>query len=418
MLSRQRHLRVVTITAVLSVNLPGPRASTQQNDPAAWAEFGVSVAATAETIFVVASPIRNGERAPGAVHIFQHRDSGWDQVDVLAAPEVTIKDPFGISIAADDHTLVVGAQFADARGDDSGLAYVFERRNERWQQAAVLSADEGAAGDEFGNTVSLSGETIVVGARLADIPARDAGAAYIFVRQNGSWKQIRKLTASDPARGDLFGRVSIDNDAMIVSADLNDDLGEQAGKAYAFQNRAGTWIEVAKLMASDGTAGDEFGLSLALKGDTAVFGASGSDALADGSGAAYVFARRNDKWTQTARLTANDGARGQTFGWSVAVGDDLIVVGAPNDPSAGESAGAVYVFERKGSGWRQAGKLIASDAAPFTGFGSTVAISGDRIVVGMLLDGKRRHSGAAYLFERNQNGWAAAARLVPERTTP
>ena len=223
MLSRQRRLRVVTITAVLSVSLPGPSASTQQNESAPWAEFGVSVAATADTIFVAASPITDGARGPGAVHVFQHRDSGWRPEDVLPAPEATVRDPFGISMAADDHTLVVGAQFADARGDDSGLAYVFERRNERWQQAAVLSADDGGAGDEFGNTVSLSGETIIVGARLADTAATDAGAAYVFARQNGSWKQIRKLTASDPARGDLFGRASVDNDAMIVSADLNDD---------------------------------------------------------------------------------------------------------------------------------------------------------------------------------------------------
>jgi hypothetical protein len=362
MLSRQRRLRVVTITAVLSVSLPGPSASTQQNESAPWAEFGVSVAATADTIFVAASPIRDGARGPGAVHVFQHRPSGWGQVDVLSVPEAVAQDLFGISMAAGDDTLVVGAQFADEKGEDSGLAYVFERSNGRWNRVAVLRAADAASGDQFGLMVSLSGETIVVGSRLADVPPPDAGAAYIFARHNGTWQQIGKLTASDAAPGDLFGRASIDANAMVVSADLNDDRGANAGKAYAFQHRDGRWVEVAKLTASDGTAGDEFGLSLALKGDVAVFGAIGADGQRDDAGAAYVFERRDGKWTQAARLTASGATTHQAFGSSVAVGDDTIVVGAPNDGGAGEGAGAAYVFEHKASGWTQAGKLIAASS--------------------------------------------------------
>ena len=411
---------VVMITAILTVSLQRPMAPTpkQPNGSPHWAEFGVSVAAVSETIFVAASPVRNGKRDPGSVYVFQHRSAGWVRADVLSVPEIAVEDLFGVSMAADGDTLVVGAQFADARGHDSGQAYVFERDNGRWHQAAVLSASDAAAGDQFGLTVSVSGETIVVGARLADSGAADAGAAYVFTRDNGTWQQVRKLIASDAAAGDIFGRVSIDKDLMIVTADLNDDRGRNAGKAYAFQNRGGAWVEVAQITANDGTAGDEFGVSLALKESTAVFGAVGANGRSDDSGAAYVFEPRESVWAQVGRLTANDAATGDAFGLSVAAGTDTIIVGAPNHSGAGTHAGAAYVFERRAGVWTQAVKLTASDAAPVTSFGSTVAISGNTIVVGMLLNGEGRRSGAAYVFERRDGGWSEVARLGPEATAP
>ena len=317
-------------------------------------------------------------------------------------------------MATDGDTLVVGAQFADARGDDSGVAYVFERKGDEWHPGAVLSASDANAGDQFGLTVSVSGETIAVGARLADGPAVDVGATYVFARRAGKWQQVKKLMATDATRGDIFGRVSIDGDAMLVSADLNDDRGDNAGKAYAFEHQRGAWVEVAKITASDGMAGDEFGISLALKGSTAVFGAVGSNARGDDSGAGYVFERRDGKWSQLARLTASDGTARDIFGFAVAASNGTIVVGAPNHSGNGERAGAAYVFERRGDVWNQAGKLTASDAAPATWFGNAVAIGRDTIVVGMLRNGSGKRSGAAYVFERQQGRWLEVARLLPE----
>ena len=406
----------MTLAAIVAVFLHAALARPQPRESPPWAEFGISVAALSDTIFVAASPMKSGTRGPGEIHVFQRRTSGWGRADILSVPAATVEDLFGVSMAADDDTLVVGAQFADTHGEDAGMAYVFERRNASWRQVGVLAASDAAAGDQFGLTVSVSGETIVVGARLADSRASDTGAAYVFGRKNGTWHQVGKLVASDAASGDIFGRVSVDQDAMVLSADLNDDRGSNAGKAYAFEKRGGVWDEVARLTASDGAAGDEFGISLALKGGTAVFGALGSGG--DGSGAAYVFERRDGRWAQLARLTASDAARRQGFGFSVAVGHDTIVVGAPNHSSAGESTGAAYVFERRVGEWTQAAKLTASDAAPLTGFGSTVAINGNTIVIGMLFNGGGKRAGAAYVFERHAGTWSEAARLIPEERVP
>ena len=238
---------------------------------------------------------------------------------MLPAPEAIAEDSFGISMAADGDTLVVGAQFADAAGQDAGLAYVFERRDGRWRQAAVLSASDAEAGDQSGLTTSTSGGTIVVGARLKDHAGRDAGVAYVFERRDGAWRQAATLKASDPAQGDLFGRVCLDGDRMLLSADLNDDLGEAAGKAYAFERRAGTWVETAGITASDGATRDEIGLSLDQHAGVSVFGAIGGDSASEeDTGAAYVFEWQKDHWRQTARLTASDATSRAGFGSAVA----------------------------------------------------------------------------------------------------
>ena len=313
------------------------------------------------------------------------------------------KTAFGISMALIGDTLVVGAQFADARAHDAGLAYVFERHDQEWRQASVLSASDAAADDQFGLTVSVRGTTIVVGARLQDSGGGDAGAAYVFARDDAGWRQTAKLRASDAARGDLFGRASVETNTIVISADLNNDRGFNAGKAYAFERREGKWIEAASLTAEDGAERDEFGVSLALSGDTAVFGAA--------SGAAYVFERREGRWAQSARLRARNETTRNGFGWAVAAAADTIVVGAPNDASKAESAGAAYVYERGGGGWTEAAKLTASDAAAASRFGMSVAIRGGTIVVGMRLDENSTRAGAAYVFERVRGRWSEVARL-------
>ena len=393
------------IAAALATCSVESRTEQQAAKKAPWAEFGVSVATAPGFIFVAASSGSSGQRGPGIIQVFERRDSAWVPTSVLAAPAATVEDTFGVSMAVDGNTLVVGAQFADARGKDSGLAYVFERRGEAWHQAAVLSANDAEPDDQFGLTVSVSGETIAVGARLEDSRERDAGATYLFHRRGGTWQQAAKLTASDAVRGNLFGRVSIDKDWMVVSADLNDDRGDAAGKAYAFENRGGVWTEVASFTASDAAAGYEVGISLALSGDIAVFGAIGVER---GLGAAYVFERRAREWIQAAKLTANDETS-RLFGSAVSVLADLVVVGAPGDR---KGIGAAYVFERRAGAWTQAARLTASDEAPLRLFGHSVAASGNTIVVGALGNGDGTHPGAAYVFERNNGTWSEAARLV------
>ena len=402
--------RLLNVFAGILILLAVPL--SQRDAQPSLAEFGLSVAATPGRIFVAANLRQGDERGPGTVHVFERRGSGWVETSVLSVPEVTVEDLFAVSMAADGDTLVVGAEFADAHGEDAGLAYVFERDEGEWRRV-VLSASDAEPGDQFGQTVSISGNNIVVGSRLEDTGGRDSGAAYVFERSDSGWVEVAKLMASDPKRQDLFGRASISGNHMVVSADLNDDLGSAAGKAYAFELRAGAWVEVGELLASDGVEGDELGISLALQSGTSVFGALGSDINGRESGAAYVFERGDVAWSQTKRLAPSDPASQQRFGTAVAVDEDTIAVGAPGDPFDGDASGATYIFERREGSWIETRKLTASDAALGTGFGGTVAVSGGTVVVGGLFAGEEGRRGSAYVFERRGTAWVEVARLQP-----
>jgi hypothetical protein len=262
---------------------------------------------------------------------------------------------------------------------------------------AKLTASDGAAYDDFGYSVAISGDTVVVGTHYDDDNGFESGSAYVFERnQTGAdnWGQVAKLTASDAAADDRFGvSVAISGDTVVVGAWGDADNGTQSGSAYVFernQTGADNWGQVAKLTASDAAAGDWFGYSVAISGDTVVVGAPGDDDNGSQSGSAYVFGRNQtgaDNWGQVAKLTASDGAAGDWFGYSVAISGDTVVVGAPYDDDNGAYSGSAYVFERNQTGadnWGQVAKLTASDAAAVDCFGISVAISGDAgaIVVG------------------------------------
>ncbi len=206
--------------------------------------------------------------------------------------------------------------------EDAGAAYPLTIDPRIHTQVAKLTASDGAGGDEFGFSVAVSGDTLVVGAYRDDRGANgNQGSAYVFQRNQGGadqWGQVRQLTASDGAASDQFGSsVAVSGDTVVVGAYL-DDVGTNAdqGSAYVFQRNQGgadEWGQVRQLTASDGTASDHFGFSVAVSGDTVVVGAYRN-------GSAYVFQRNQggaDEWGQVKQLTASGGAAADRFGYSV-----------------------------------------------------------------------------------------------------
>ena len=323
---------------------------------------------------------------------------------------------------------------------DAGAAYVFERGPAgAWTQTAKLQADDHQADDSFGWSVALHGDTLVVGAWLEDggpgDPLSGAGAAYVFERgPAGAWSEVAKLSASDAQESDQFGySVAVDGDTLVVGAEgENGGPGDPlsgAGAAYVFERGpAGAWTQTAKLQASDLQAEDRFGYRVAMDGDTLVVGAFEEDGgpgnPAPNAGAAYVFDRGPaGAWTQTAKLQADDHQAEDRFGWSVALHGDTLVVGAghedggPGDPVL--NAGAAYVFARGSTGaWTQAAKLLASDLQAYDIFGFSMAVSNDTLVVGAPYeDGgpgdPTPNSGSAYIFDlspepdTDTDGWTA-----------
>ena len=372
-------------------------------------EFGISVAVDGNTAVIGAyqddhtDDDDNTIGNAGSAYVFTKVSGVWKQVAKLTADDGAANDESGYSVAVDGDTIVVGTHQndADTNDNDEGAAYVFTKPASGWAdmtQTAKLTAFGAAAGDEFGISVAVDGNTILVGAHQND---SDDGAAYVFTKPFTGWadsSETAKLIASDAAADDEFGTsVALDGDTAVIGARQDDDNGSQSGSAYVFTKVSGVWSQKAKLIASDGAANDEFGISVAVDGDTAVIGARQGDTR---NGAAYVFTKVSGVWSQKAKLTADDGAADDEFGISVAVEGDTAVIGAYQDDDHGDLFGSAYVFTQDSSGgWRQRDKLTASDGAARDRYGYSVGVSGDTVVVGAYSDDSNEaNTGAAYFL--------------------
>ncbi|MBL8693946.1 MAG: FG-GAP repeat protein [Planctomycetes bacterium] len=451
--------------------------------------FGYSVAISGDTI-VVAAPGEsssaagvNGNQADnslgnsGAAYVFIRNGPIWMQQAYLKASNTGANDHFGWSVALSGDTVVVGADGedgnangvngtqADNSAEDAGAAYVFVRSGTSWTQQAYLKASNTGKSDRFGWSVAISGDTVIVGApqeesnatgvngNQASNSASYAGAAYVFSRSGSSWIQQAYLKASNTESVDFFGfSVSVSGETVIVGAygeDSNatgvngneaDNSVTSAGAAYVFVRVNSSWSQQAYLKAANAGAGDAFGTSVCISGDTAVIGGPREDSSAAGvngngadnssadSGAAYVFTRSGTAWNQQAYLKASNTGISDWFGSAVAISGDTIAVAAIAETSSATgingnqtdnsafSSGAAYVFARNGTVWTQKTYLKASNTGWVDLFGRSVAISGDIVVVGAdgedsnatgidgsQLDNSASGAGAAYIFDIDNN---------------
>ena len=376
-------------------------------------EFGYSVAVDGDTAVIGAYQDDHTDAGgntignAGSTYVFTKVSGVWRQLAKLTASDGDTSDEFGYSVAVDGDTIVVGAHLDDHTdgdgdtNDDEGAAYVFTKPANGWAdmtQTAKLTAFGAAASDEFGISVAVDGNTVLVGAHQYD---SGKGAAYVFTKPYTGWadsSETAKFIASDAAASDEFGiSAAVHGDTAVIGAYQDDDNGNQSGSAYVFTKVSGVWSQKAKLIASDGAANDEFGISVAVNGDTVVVGARQDDTS---NGAAYVFTEVSGVWKHVAKLTADDGAANDEFGISVAVEGDTVVIGAYQDGDNGDLSGSAYVFTRDSSGgWRQRDKLTASDGAERDRYGYSVGVSGDTVVVGAYSDDSNEaNTGAAYFL--------------------
>jgi hypothetical protein len=278
-------------------------------------------------------------------------------------------------------------------------------------QETKLTASDGSAGDGFGRSVSLSGDGAVVGAQGDDVGGNsNQGSAYVFLRSGTTWAEQAHLKASDGAASDLFGNsVSMSGDTVLVGA-MGDTVGtnSQQGSAYVFVRSGTAWAEQAHLKASDGAASDNFGYSVSVSGDTVLVGAM-RDTVGTNSqqGSAYVFTRSGTAWAQQVRLTASDGASNDGFGISVSASGATVVVGAGYQRIP-YLRGSAYVFVQNGTAWAEQAHLIPSDGVVYDVFGSSVSLSGDTVLVGAPVH--NNNQGSAYVFVRSGTALSAATR--------
>jgi hypothetical protein len=356
----------------------------------------------------------------------------WVEEAKLVAANKVANDNFGYSVAvsADGSTLVVGSYLADRSNvSDCGSIYVYTKVEGVWEQQAELQANDKTAVDYFGWSVAVSatGNTVVVGSRLADNGGViNSGAAYVFSRTDTSWAQHSKLTAANKATGDLFGwSVAISGDAstiVIGSTYADPNAVSDSGAAYVFAMTDGLYVEEARLTASDKAAGDQFGTSVAVSslGNTIIVGSRYADvSTVSNSGAAYVFNRSGGVWTQQAKLSPEDRVANDNFGISVSIsgdGDRVVVGSHQTDVSSLANVGSLYVFVRVDNTWNQQAKLTAFDQAAGDNLGWSVAMSsdGNTIVSGAYYNDPTSviNAGATYAFTYVNEIWNEQSKLV------
>jgi hypothetical protein len=377
-------------------------------------KFGSSIALEGDTALIGATGRNNSSTGDyaGSAYVFTRSGDTWSQQSELTADDGDSSNQFGDSIALADSTAVIGAPKDDnSNGEAAGSAHVFTRSGDTWSHQGKLIAPDGDSNDDFGRSVALKGDTAVIGAPGDDIPDaedntpdRDAGSAYVFTRSGDSWSPDGKFIAYDKDSGDFFGvSVALGDDTVVIGATgVSSSNGNYAGGAYVFTRSDGTWSRQSKLTANDREGYDQFGDPVAVAGDTAVIGVPrDNNANGQGAGSAYVFTRSGDTWSQQTKLTADDGDSDDQFGSSIALSGDTIVIGSLDDENPnGESAGSAYVYTRSGDGWSQQRKLITDDGDSDDQFGSSVGLAGDTTAVGSPHDvnSDGGPSGSVYVF--------------------
>jgi len=364
--------------------------------------FGCPVASGWDDVIVGVYKDDDAGDNSGSAYIFNWNGATWSLQNKVTASDAAAGDYFGFSVSIDLDYAIIGAPYEDAKGDASGSAYIFKRTGSSWSQQAKLTAADGAALDWFGYSVAICGEYAVVGALFGDGNENGSGAAYIFKRNGTSWSQQAKLSASDGEDGDQFGcSVAWDGDYIVIGARYDNDNGNHSGSAYVFKQDATGWAEQQKLLASDGAANDEFGFSVSISAKYAIVGTTKGDGNEVDSGAAYIFERDCTNWMQRSKVTASDGVANDWFGRAVSISGIYTVVGAWSNDANGADSGSAYIFERDRKGWFERSKLVASDSAAGDYLGYAVSIGNNFLVCGAMGDDDvASAAGAVYVFEK------------------
>ncbi len=367
------------------------------NDATAARRLGESV--DLKGIWGIAGSSRNvnGVEEGTAYILYYDGNAGkWGQVAQLFPDNFSTGDQrFGAKVAMGNGFCAVSAPLDDEGGADAGATYIY-----RWNggnpsdwvlHQKILGV---SAGEQSGSALDFNNEWLIVGASLNSDGLAEAGAAYLYVQApagTGNWNLVKKLTAQDADLGDRFGfDVAISGSYALVSANLDDEKGVDAGAAYVFarnQGGADNWGQLRKLTATDGQTEDNFGVSVDLDGPYAVIGANRDDDKGNESGSAYMFYKNQggvaDSWNQYTKILDANGKKGEHFGYAVSIDGDHIAIGARWKKVFQSRAGAVFVYHREDSGWAEFAMLNEPNNFYNDNLGSSLAINGQYLMAGI-----------------------------------
>ena len=307
---------------------------------------------------------------------------------------------FGCSVSISDNYAAVGYKFDNQNGNYSGSVYLYEQDGFRWKDVSCLLPNDGEADNNFGNSVYLSDDSIIIGAYMDNDNGRNSGSAYIFKREGNTWKEQSKLLSSDGETNDQFGcSVAISENYAFVGA-CNDDVNDDwIGSVYVFIQKDNKWIEHQKLMISE-HGKDHFGCAISISNNYAIIGSEG---------AAYIYFIENDQWKlDTIVYMDND-----SFGRSVSISGNYALISHFYDDAKGRNSGSAHIYKRTDNYWSEHTNILPDDLGKMDFFGSSVFISGDYAIIGSPGDNNKGiNSGAAYIYKLIEDKWIEQSKLL------
>jgi len=372
-------------TFTLTFN-PSFASITQVQELSFGTNLGFTSAVSGDTVILGEHGYAVPSTNSGRVHVYT-RDSAegtfTEQATLQASDAANQSNPrFGYYVDLDGDTAVIGAYGDDDEGGDAGAAYVFKRSGSSWTQSQKLFASDAQGSDRYGFQVAISSNHIVVGAYLEDYQSvSSTGSAYVYARDSaeGTFTEQQKIFASDYAASDQFGEAcDIDGDTIVVSSTGDDP----AGAAYVFTRSGSTWTQQQKLTPSDGASGDQFGKDVVVSGDIIAVGAQGHNSS---DGAVYFFKRSGSTWSEIQKITHSGTAEylGAQHSMDISSLGDIVIVGAPRRANDDGSTGGAYIFRTSDGGntWNEQSIIDRGDPvnSPFL---YSASIDGDIAVGG------------------------------------
>ncbi|QDT27728.1 Calx-beta domain protein [Gimesia panareensis] len=370
--------------------------------------FGMDIAVDGDTLISGARGWDDIHPGDGGAFIYVRNDQGtpeyagddtWDYQATLLQPDADgISDYFGWSVGISGDTAVVGAFFGDGSADNMGAVYVYTRSNGIWTFQQKLTVADSVDNGQFGDTIAIEGDTIVVSNTAED---EYTGSAYVFSRENGVWSETAKLTADSPEVGARFGdSIDIENSMIVIGARYASAPYTKSGAAYIFTEQAGTWTLSQKLTDPVPTYSGLFGNSVSLEGNLLLIGAAST------VGEAILFQRdpSSGTWNPIQTLTASDAAPSSYFGAVVEIHNQQIFISSAFDPTGADNSGAVYRFTQDNMTWVEQQKISSAGTESGDDFGRVTAVTDGAILISARLDDDVYfNTGSIYVYGLPQN---------------
>ena len=366
------------------------------SDGAAGDHYGWSASIVGDRAIVGAISDDDNGASSGSAYIYDWDGTNWVETKLTASDGAT-NDYYGYSVSIDGNRAIIGAYLDDDNGNNSGSVYIYDWDGSNWVETKLIASD-GAANDNYGFSVSIEGDNVLVGAPYDDDNGSSSGSVYIYNWDGNNWIET-KLTGSNAYFLSQFGcSTAISGNHVIIGARGQDTTnGVGPGAAYIYEWDGTNWIEF-ELLASDRSNADYYGIAVSIDGSHAVVGAYYDDDNGVNSGSVYIYEWDGSSWVET-KLTASDGAAYDNYGFSVSIEGDNVLVGANNDDDNGVNSGSIYNYEWDGSTWVET-KLTASDGTTEDDYGYSVSIDGERAIAGAYLnDDNGSNSGSVYIYE-------------------